>query len=212
MTYKLAIFDFDGTLADSFPFFAASFNELALRHGFRTVAAQDIQALRRLSARELMRHLGLPARKLHVVAADFIGLMRERRDSISAFPGAVELLTGLRRAGVGLGIVSSNAYDNVVAILGPSATAEVQHFACGMSIFGKRAHLRKVIKRSGVGRSAAIYIGDQTSDLEAAHGEGLAFGAVAWGYGDFAALQAAGSEHAFRAVSDIADLLRCSSE
>jgi hypothetical protein len=34
-TYKLAIFDFDGTLADSFPFFLSVFNTIADRHGFK---------------------------------------------------------------------------------------------------------------------------------------------------------------------------------
>jgi len=33
MKYRLAIFDFDGTLADSFPFFIRVFNQLAEQHG-----------------------------------------------------------------------------------------------------------------------------------------------------------------------------------
>ena len=37
MTYRLAIFDFDGTLADSFPFFLSVFNTIADRHGFRRI-------------------------------------------------------------------------------------------------------------------------------------------------------------------------------
>jgi len=76
-----------------------------------------------------------------------------------------------------------------------------------MSIFGKRAHLRKVLKLSGVAHDEAIYIGDQVTDLEAAPAEGLAFGGVAWGYTDPAQLEAAGAEHTFRHVSEIAQLL-----
>jgi phosphoglycolate phosphatase len=206
MRYKLAVFDFDGTLADSFPFFAEVFNDLAIRHGFRKVAQREVDPLRRLGAREIMRHVGLPARKLPVVAKDFIGLMRERRHLIAPFRGVPELLTTLRDAGVELGIVSSNAHDNVISILGPAAGA-VTHFACGMSIFGKGAHLRKLLRRSRVDRASAIYIGDQVSDLEAAHAAGVAFGAVSWGYTAFEHLQEAGAEHTFRDVSDIAELL-----
>jgi phosphoglycolate phosphatase-like HAD superfamily hydrolase len=36
--YKLAIFDFDGTLADSFPWFIGAVNDAAARFGFRGVA------------------------------------------------------------------------------------------------------------------------------------------------------------------------------
>jgi phosphoglycolate phosphatase len=37
MKYRLAIFDFDGTLADSFPFFVRVINQLAEQHGFKKV-------------------------------------------------------------------------------------------------------------------------------------------------------------------------------
>src|SRR5262249_17946722 len=37
MKYRLAIFDFDGTLADSFPFFIRVFNQLAEQHGFKGI-------------------------------------------------------------------------------------------------------------------------------------------------------------------------------
>jgi phosphoglycolate phosphatase len=177
LSYELAVFDFDGTLADSFPFFVSVFNQLAARHGFRAVEGGEVEALRGLNAREVMRKLGLPARRLPRVARDFISVMRANRDRIAPFPGARELLVDLARADVHVGIVSSNAYDNVAAILGARATAAVRFFACGMSIFGKRAHLRKV-----------------PTDVEAARVEGIAFGAVAWGYGDLAQMQALGAE------------------
>ena len=43
MNYRLVLFDFDGTLADSFPFFVRVFNRLAEKHGFASVA--DVQRL-----------------------------------------------------------------------------------------------------------------------------------------------------------------------
>ena len=204
MRYQLAIFDFDGTLADSYPLFVSVFNELAQRHGFRRVAPEEIPALRRLGAREIMRHLGMPARKLPAVTKDFVARMRERRASVAPFRGATQLLAELDRAGVHVGIVSSNAQDNVAAILGAEAMSAVQACACGMSIFGKRAHLRKVLKLSGVDRARALYIGDQATDLQAAHAERLAFGAVAWGYGDASHLRQLGAQHVFREIAEIA--------
>lgn len=35
MRYRLVLFDFDGTLADAFPFFLSVFNTIADRHGFK---------------------------------------------------------------------------------------------------------------------------------------------------------------------------------
>jgi phosphoglycolate phosphatase len=212
VSYALAIFDFDGTLADSFHFLAGVFNELAERHGFHAIASEEVPALRRLHARELMRRVGLPARKLPGVAKDFIARMRENRSAIAPFPGAAELLADLAFARVRVAIVSSNSHDNVAGVLGAQATAAVRHFACGMSIFGKRAHLRRVLRQSGVARERALYIGDQAADLEAARAEGIAFGAVSWGYGDAAHLEALGAQHRFDRMSDIAAFFKTPAE
>jgi phosphoglycolate phosphatase len=97
------------------------------------------------------------------------------------FEGVSELLPRLAGRGVALGIVSSNAEDNVREVLGRANSGLIGHFECGMSIFGKRSRIRKVLRASGVPNSAAIYIGDQETDLEAAYREHVAFGAVSWG-------------------------------
>ena len=77
MRYPLVIFDFDGTLADSFPFFLQAQQGLAQRHGFTAVAEDRVEALRHLGPREIMRELAVPAWKLPVVVADFIRAMRD---------------------------------------------------------------------------------------------------------------------------------------
>ena len=44
--YDLLVFDFDGVLADSFPFFLRVHDDLAQAHGFRPIAADEIEAMR----------------------------------------------------------------------------------------------------------------------------------------------------------------------
>ena len=75
MPYRLAIFDFDGTLADSFPFFVSVFNQIADQHGFRRVDAHEAHALRHHDTRAIMRHVGMAAWKLPLAS----------RRSLSAF-------------------------------------------------------------------------------------------------------------------------------
>lgn len=206
--YRLALFDFDGTLADSFALFREAYGTLASRHGFRHVDGdEEVRELRAMHARDIMRSVGLPMWKLPAVASEFIGIMRARRSEVHPFPGTLEMLTRLRGAGIDVAVVSSNARDNVEAILGPAATSLVGHFACGMSMFGKRAHLRQALAMARVEPREAIYIGDQAADLEAARGEGIDFGAVAWGYGVAAHLASLGAAHVFQRMEDIGDKL-----
>ncbi|QDF98070.1 haloacid dehalogenase [Azoarcus sp. DD4] len=204
MRYRLAIFDFDGTLADSFPFFLRVFNQVAEQHRFRTIQPEEVPALRHLGAREMMSHVGLPAWKLPAVARSFTRLMQANAEEIALFDGVGEVLRRLDEAGVALAVVSSNAADNVRRILGAGNVARIGQFECGMSIFGKAERIRKVVRRAGLGAGDAIYIGDQVTDLEAARKERVAFGAVAWGYGTLASLAAHRPEQMFERVEDIA--------
>jgi phosphoglycolate phosphatase len=201
--YRLAIFDFDGTLADSFALFFEAYNLLARRHGFREVQGEEARRLRSLHAREIMREVGMPAWKLPIVSAEYIGIMRERRGEVRLFPGTTEMLRRLHAAGVTVAIVSSNAEDNVRAVLSEAAVIP-SHYACGMSIFGKRSHLRQALKAANVPAFAAIYIGDQAADFDAAKAEEIDFGVVAWGFGDPSHLATLGPAHSWSTMEAIA--------
>jgi len=206
MTYRLVLFDFDGTLADSLPFFVAVFNQIADRHRFARIDPAEVPALRHLDARQMMARVGMPRWKLPFVARSFLALMRRSPERIPLFPGIPDALRRLAEDGTALGIVTSNAEDNVRAILGPGLAGLFQHYECGASIFGKRRRLSRVLRRAGVAPHQALYVGDQATDLEAARSAGLAFAAVGWGYGDLAALTALRPDHALNSVEALGRL------
>lgn len=201
MKYRLAIFDFDGTLADSFPFFVQVFNQLAARHGFKGIEPELVPTLRHYTPRQMMELVGMPAWKLPFVAKSFISLMKQNAASISLFEQVGDMLLHLANHGVTLAIVTSNSYENVGRILGPANMELIRHFECGMSIFGKPARMKKVLKTTGIPSHEAIYIGDQATDLEAARKVNIAFGAVSWGYGTIESLREHAPEEEFDSVS-----------
>jgi len=202
--YRLAIFDFDGTLADSFPWFIRVVNHAAARYRFRRIEEADVETLRGYSARQMMEHLAVPRWKLPLI----VRMMRKMKAAdirqISLFPGVDELLRGLAERGVELALVTSNSHDNAVRILGPENAARFRYYECGMSVFGKRAGFRRVLRRSGVPRAEALCIGDEIRDLEAARAEGIAFGAVSWGYTRVDSLVAHAPAEVFATVEEIA--------
>jgi phosphoglycolate phosphatase len=203
MRYRLAIFDFDGTLADSFSWFLGVMNRLADDHGFRRIEEHEIEILRGRSARQNFADFGVPAWKLPRIGRDFRRYMAQDIAHIGLFPGVDRLLRGLTDRGIRTAIVTSNSVANVRRVLGPENAALIQHYACGVSIFGKRAKLRGVLRDSGIAAAEAICIGDEIRDLEAAHAEGIASGAVAWGYTHPEALRAHEPEEMFSSVDEI---------
>jgi phosphoglycolate phosphatase len=208
MNYRLAIFDFDGTLADSFPFFMSVFNEIADQHGFRRVDADQAERLRHYGPRDIMRHVGMPAWKLPLASRSFIERMRDNAGRIPLFEGVAETLGALDRHGVELAVVSSNSEQNVRLVLGPDLAALVRQYECGMSIFGKTARIRKVVRRAGVRPEQALYIGDQATDADAARKAGVGFGAVSWGYAPIEALRRCAPACEFAAPRDLLGLGR----
>jgi phosphoglycolate phosphatase len=204
MRYRLAIFDFDGTLADSFPFFLSVFNRIADEHGFRRIDHAHVERLRHYGTREMMRHVGMPAWKLPLAAASFKTLMRENADQVRLFPQVDHALRELARGNVQLTIVSSNAEDNVRQVLGPDLSSLISQYECGMSIFGKTSRIRKVLKRAATAPAAALYIGDQATDADAARRAGVAFAAVHWGYSPIEALRKVAPEHEFDLPASLA--------
>ena len=161
MKYRMAIFDFDGTLADSFPFFAQVFNQLAEQHGFKRIDPDLAPTFRHYNARQIMKQVGMPDWKLPFVVKSFTSLMRQNAASISLFEHVDDLLLHLANKGVTLAIVSSNSYDNVSQILGPANIKLISQFECGMSMFGKLARIQKVLRKTGIPCHEAISIGDQ---------------------------------------------------
>ena len=182
MKHKLVVFDFDGTLADSFPFFVASFGALADAHGFRRLDREQLDGLRRLDARQLMRHIGLPAWKVPQVAMDFRRLMARQTAQIPLFDGMAALLGDLAAAGATLAVLSSNSRDNVEAVLGPAHASLIEHFDCGVSLLGKRRKLHGLLARTGIAPADTVCIGDEVRDIDAARGVRAAAAAVGWGY------------------------------
>jgi phosphoglycolate phosphatase len=203
--YRLVMFDFDGTLADSLPFFHGVFEALAVRHGLAPMAAADLPALRRMPVASALARLGIPRWKLPLVLRDGVARMRADGQGVRLFDGMGAVLDGLAARGAVLAVVSSNARDNVLRTLGPRHAAQFRHVECGMSIFGKAPRIRQVLRRAGCASQDALFIGDTESDLAAARSAGVAFGAVAWGYGDIASL--ARAEHAFRTPEELREHL-----
>jgi len=200
--YRLIIFDFDGTLADSLPWFRASFQDMIARFDLAPVRDDEVEGLRGLSAREIMARLNVSMWQLPAIVSD----MRKRKlaaaGEISLFKGIPAMLTDLQRQGIKTAIVSSDSEASVRQVLGPDASL-INRFDCGAATFGKHWKFRRVARKLGAKPSETICIGDEIRDIEAAKAVGMDSGAVAWGYALPGALQAAGPTHLFNSIEEM---------
>ncbi len=182
LRYKLIIFDFDGTLADSFALFLEAAKVAAERFQFKSIADADLERLRSSSARAIIAEVGLPWWKLPAVVRHTREFMRERIEQVQLFDGIDVMLRQLKAEGAQVAIVTSNAQANVERVLGNENLNLIDHFGCGASVFGKRPKTRSVLRASGVPAEAVLCVGDEMRDAEVAQALRLDFAAVSWGY------------------------------
>jgi phosphoglycolate phosphatase len=203
--YDVVIFDFDGTLADSGPWFRSVMNDVAKHFGFRAVGEEEFEALRGRPAHEVVKLLGVPRWKLPFIARHFRKLMSDDSVQIFLFDGIDELLAALTARGLTIVVASSNSEANVRRVLGEKNVRHIAHFACGIGLLGKARVFRALVRKTKTTPSRVLSIGDELRDIEASRKAGLSTGAVPWGYGSADSLRAQVPDHMFESVAEILD-------
>jgi phosphoglycolate phosphatase-like HAD superfamily hydrolase len=181
MRYQLVLWDFDGTLADTLASLLQLYNDLAARHGFRTVA--DPEAVRGLSPFEFLRGHGIPLAKVPALVREMRAAHRGRMATTRLFPGLPPVLDALRRSGCRLGILSSNSRENILACLRANQAEALFDPVVGYSrLLGKARPIRRLLRAGRFTVRDVLYVGDEVRDIEAARQAGVAVAAVTWGF------------------------------
>ncbi|WP_063588731.1 HAD hydrolase-like protein [Achromobacter ruhlandii] len=202
MKYDIAAFDFDGTLADTMPWFNSILNTVADKYGFRKIDAAERDQLRHRDAGEILKFLGIPLWKLPAIMAHVRTLMQEIDPSVHLFDGIPDALARLKAAGMRLAVVSSNSLENVQRVLGPDTTALFDDYECGTDLFGKAAKIDRLLQRHGTPPERFVLVGDEMRDIDAARKAGVRVGSVAWGYNHVDALRERGPDELILQVAD----------
>jgi len=201
--YRLVLFDFDGTLADSFPWFKTHLNQAADRFRLQRVRPEEVESLRDYEAKDLLKRYKVPFWKLPFVAKYMRNQMSADIQSVELFPGVPAMLGRLRKDGLTVGIVSSNSEPNVRHVLGPELSREVSYYECGTSMNGKKSKILKVLRQSATDKTNALFIGDEGRDIDAAQKSGVHSGAVTWGYNHVGALEKHKPTFVFSSLDEI---------
>ena len=179
---KLIIFDFDGTLADTLGALMRISNRLAPEFGYLQIGDEQLANLKYLSSWEIIKLSKVALWKLPFllkrVKEEFPGEVR----NVKLFPGVIELLNTLKLQGYRLGIVSSNAEENIRSLLKQNQIEELFNFVTSASTFGKGRAIERAMRQYHCSKSDAIYIGDEIRDIQAARSIAIRVVAVGWGF------------------------------
>jgi len=189
---RVLIFDFDGTIGDTFRQGLEILNGMATEFGFRPLAEEDLPKARDMTTRQLMNFLGISSRKLPLVASTGVRRLRGRIQEVKPIAGVPEALRALHARGLRLGIVTSNSEENVGIFLRNHDLEIFDFVRTSSRLLGKAREIRQAMKKNGFGAAEALYVGDETRDIEACKRAGLRCVAVTWGYNSGTVLAAQG--------------------
>ena len=183
------IFDFDGTIADTRGYVVEISNRLSREFHYRTIAPHEVHALKNKSSREIIRHLKIPLLKLPAILARVKKELRKNIVQIRPFAGLKETLHDLKKRDIIIGILSSNARENILEFLEHHELNFFDFIQATPKVWSKNISLNKLIREHGFESDRIVYIGDEIRDIEAARRLGLKVAAVTWGYNSSSALQ-----------------------
>lgn len=196
MAASAILFDLDGTIWDSIPWYAA-----VLSNGEDTRAADLEHELR--NGGSIITIAG----RRGLSKAALVRASRRRIDELQLFPGVRDTLNALGTRAVPMGIVTSLAGDLAAAMMeGTSLDHRFQTVVHpGICRFGKASGvpLQRALSHMGIAASPEVfYVGDRADDAQCASASGVSFAWASYGYGE----QPAGDSTILRNFHEVLEL------
>ncbi|MDZ7611644.1 MAG: HAD-IA family hydrolase [Candidatus Moranbacteria bacterium] len=204
---EAVIFDFDGTLADSFHLFIKAVNSIREKEREKPLGKKEIEQLRNMEAREILTQLGLSMWKIPLYAKRARDYMNKNFRGVFPFQGTEIMLKQLKNNNIRLILLTSNKKDSVESFFKKCDWSKFDLLVAGAGPFSKSREVRKIIKKMRLDPKKTILIGDETRDIEGAKKAGICSGAVAWGYNGKEILLKKDPDYMFNDPSEIAQKL-----
>lgn len=175
------LFDFDGTIADSFALGMEILEELTPLYHLPHFTEEELLEFRGLHIPVIFKRLGISLFKIPIFLYDVKRLMQKRLNDLHPITGMCEALTSFNQQNIPMALLTSNAITNVVPFLERFNINYFAWFDCDISLLNKTHHLKTQIKRRNLREYNCIYIGDEIRDIKAAHDSGIKVISVSWG-------------------------------
>jgi 2-phosphoglycolate phosphatase len=183
--YAAILFDFDGTLADSYDAIASSVNHVRAQRGHAPLTTPEVTRYVGRGADYLLMHT-IPDCRL----TEDLACYREHHPGVMLtltkfLPGALQLLTMVKRANKKIGLCSNKPRDFSEALLAHLGVADLFDVVLGPEDVASPKPapdmLLTALARLGLPKERVLYVGDMTVDIQTARGAGVCVWIVATG-------------------------------
>jgi phosphoglycolate phosphatase len=210
------LFDFDGTLGDSYPAITASVNHVRALHGLAPLPEEEVRRHVGRGPGYLLQH-AVPVGDLEANQAAY----REHHPSVlrsgtRLMPGAADALRALNERGLKLGVCSNKPVDFTRELLSYLGIAPYLNVVLGPEDVARPKPapdmLLAALPRLGAAAAEALYVGDMTVDVETARAAGVRVWIVPTGSDTPDAIARARPDRTLHGLSELPVLLSQASQ
>lgn len=213
-TVKTVIFDFDGTIADTFPIVLDIFHRVTRRKVHLSNAESLLfrqAALRQVKGRAILRHaseLNVPWWHVPFIFLLCRVLLNGRMKDVQPMPGMYQAVKTLHEQGCTLAVVSSNSTANITTFLKKEHLYSYVSYIRGSVRSSRKGEaLQQLQKRNPEVFKDAVLVGDEGRDIEAAKEAKLRSIGVTWGYNNVEQLVQEKPDHIVDTAAELLDIL-----
>ncbi len=175
---KYILFDFDGTIANTFDYY----RNLLKKQDYYGIDDQTTTRFRGMNFWDVITELKIPLWKLAYLAWILKNRLNKDMELIAPFEGIYELLKLINSKGIGIGILSINSKKNIEKFCKHNVIEPFIDDIWSVFILSEKdPAIGKILKTKKLQKEEMLYVGDEIRDIKAAKKAGIKIAAVTWG-------------------------------
>lgn len=203
------IFDFDGTIADTFTPTMVILRDEYEHWGDHFHRQHTINQLRSLTILQIIHTIPGGWWKFVYLLAKAKKYIRAHAHQIQPYPGIIYTLHTLHDQGYELHIVTSNNVASVSHFLHQYGLDDLfSSITPTKGLWRKATALKKVCRRLHLSPQQIIYFGDEIRDIQACHRAGIPIVSVCYGYNSLAGLEKFAPDYIVKKPTQILTLVK----
>ena len=211
---RAVIFDMDGTVLNTIEDLTIATNHALSVYGLPQITVEEEyyfvgNGLYTTAKRACGE--GVPEETVQKVYEELLLFYRAHsEDHTAPYEGIVDVILKLRKAGLKTAVVSNKAdaaVQNLVSKFFAGCFDEAMGETKGFALKPDKAMVEEMLRRLGVSKEDALYVGDSNVDLQTALNSGLPCIAVSWGFRGRAKLEEYGAERIIDKPEELLEII-----
>jgi HAD superfamily hydrolase (TIGR01509 family) len=210
--FNIALFDLDGTVADTLPLIYEAFNDALGPELGRILTDAEIREMFGPPDHEMIRRVVAEEKAVEAFERYLATYRRKHAELVTTFDGIHDLLSDVHQSGVGIGIVTGKSRETAIYTLEQLELLNLVDVVVGGDdvVNHKPDPEGLLLALQELGRDAsrsAAYVGDSAADIVAGKSADVGTIGVLWGSPDHADLLSAQPDYVCGTAHDLRTVL-----